>query len=56
MQRKMPKVANNPASRSQIVYRKSDPEHQITFFDFNHRYGMQLDEENEYVKLADEID
>ena len=56
MQVKMLKAANNPASRSQIMYRKSDPEHQITFFDFKKEYGMQLDEENEYVKLADEID
>ena len=30
--------------------------HQITFFDFNQSCGMQLDEKNEWVVLADSID
>lgn len=30
--------------------------HQITFFDFNQSCGMQLDEKNEWIVLADSID
>ena len=31
-------------------------EHQISFFDFNQSCGMQLNKDNEWVKLADQID
>lgn len=30
--------------------------HQITFFDFNQSCGMQLDEKNEWIVLADSVD
>lgn len=31
-------------------------EHQISFFDFNQSCGMQLNKDNEWVKLAGQID
>lgn len=31
-------------------------EHQISFFDYNQSCGMQLNKDNEWVKLADQID
>ena len=31
-------------------------EHHISFFDFNQSCGMQLDKDNEWVKLAGQID
>lgn len=31
-------------------------EHQISFLDFNQSCGMQLDKDNEWVKLAGQID
>ena len=34
---------------------KKDKEHQISIYDFNQACGTQLDETNEWVRLADRI-
>lgn len=34
---------------------KQDEKHQVSFFDFNQSCGMQLDENNEWIVLADRI-
>ena len=38
------------------MYKKVHSDGQINFLDFNQTCGMQLNPNNEYVRLADKID
>ena len=49
-------AANFPAFSGADSMYMSPYYHQISFFDFNQSCGMQLDDTNEWVRLADSID
>ena len=38
------------------MYKKVHSDGQINFLDFNQTCGMQLDPNNEYIRLADKLD